>query len=32
MVLSGDDMRCDTADVKRVELSVHTQAVNAGAF
>jgi len=30
MVLSGDGMRCDTADVKRVELSVHTQAVIAG--
>ena len=30
MVLSGDGMRCDTADVKRVELSVHTQAVSAG--
>lgn len=25
MLLSGDGMRCDTADVKRVELSVHTQ-------
>ena len=25
MVLSGDGMRCDTADVKRVELSAHTQ-------
>lgn len=30
MVLSGDGMRCDTADVKRVELNVHTQAVTAG--
>ena len=25
MLLSGDGMRCDTVDVKRVELSVHTQ-------
>ena len=25
MVLSGDGMRCDTADVKRAELSAHTQ-------
>ena len=25
MLLSGDGMRCDTADVKRVELRVHTQ-------
>ena len=30
MVLSGDGMRCDTADVKRVEINVHTQAVTAG--
>ena len=30
MVLSGDGMRCDTADVKRVEINVHTQAVIAG--
>ena len=30
MVLSGDGMRCDTADAKRVELSVHTQAVIVG--
>ena len=30
MVLSGDGMRCDTGDVKRVELSAHTQAVIAG--
>ena len=25
MVLSGDGMRRDTADAKRVELSAHTQ-------
>ena len=25
MVLSGDGMRCDTADAKRGELRVHTQ-------
>ena len=30
MVLSGDGMRRDTADVKRVELNIHTQAVTAG--
>ena len=30
MLLSGDGMRCDTADVKRVEINVHTQAVTAG--
>ena len=30
MVLSGDGMRCDTADVKRIEINVHTQAVTAG--
>lgn len=30
MVLSSDGMRCDTADVKRVEINVHTQAVTAG--
>ena len=30
MVLSGDGMRCDTADVKRVEINVHTQVVTAG--
>ena len=30
MVLSGDGMRCDTADAKRLELSVHTQAGIAG--
>lgn len=30
MVLSGDGMRCDTADVKRVEINVHTQVVIAG--
>lgn len=30
MVLSGDGMRRDTADAKRVELRVHTQAVTAG--